>query len=127
MKKPTLSPTIAPAAAATITHSIDRWPWLARIPAAISAVSPGSGTPMVSTAMNANRAGTPASLATSANEASTRLAYGRPGVRPDHHRPRRRLARPRRRPAHRPRRGAHARVRPAGDEGDRQGPAVPRG
>ena len=39
-----LSPTIAPAAATTITHSIPQWS-CASTAAAISAVSPGSGTP----------------------------------------------------------------------------------
>src|SRR3954463_7000163 len=71
MKKPTLSPRIAAPAAATITHSIGRCPCEAKMPAAISAVSPGSGMPIVSTAIRAKRAGIPASSATSAREAST--------------------------------------------------------
>src|SRR3954471_20884977 len=69
MKNPVLSPTIAAAAAATITSSIDMCPCEAKIPAAINAASPGSGIPIVSTAMIANSAGMPASLATSAREA----------------------------------------------------------
>src|SRR4051794_2415415 len=71
MKKPTLSPRIAASAAATITSSIDMCPCEAKMPAAMSAVSPGSGMPIVSTAMSANNAGMPASLATSAREASS--------------------------------------------------------
>src|SRR3954467_2088959 len=71
MKKPTLSPRIAAAAAATITSSIDMCPCEAKMPAAMSAVSPGRGMPIVSTAMRANNAGMPASLATSAREASS--------------------------------------------------------
>ncbi len=39
-----LSPTIAPAAATTITHSIPQWS-CASTAAVISAVSPGSGMP----------------------------------------------------------------------------------
>src|SRR3954451_4437099 len=71
MKKPTLSPRIAASAAATITSSIDMCPCEGKMPAAMSAVSPGSGMPIVSTAMSANNAGMPASLATSAREASS--------------------------------------------------------
>src|SRR5436189_278780 len=40
-----LSPTIAPAAAITITRKSEEWPWCASTAAAISAVSPGTGTP----------------------------------------------------------------------------------
>ena len=43
-----LSPTIAAAAAIAITSSIERWPCEARTDAAISAVSPGTGTPLAS-------------------------------------------------------------------------------
>ena len=47
-----LSPTIAAAAAIAITSSIDRCPCDASTAAAISAVSPGTGTPLASIPTN---------------------------------------------------------------------------
>jgi len=52
-----LSPTIAPAPASGITSSICSLPLLARTAAVISAVSPGSGTPLDSPVTIANSSG----------------------------------------------------------------------
>ena len=65
MAKPTLSPRIAAAAATAMTASIDRCPRLATMPAVISAVSPGTGIPIVSMAMSRNTTGRPMFWATS--------------------------------------------------------------
>ena len=54
--KPTLSPTIAAAAASTISVTMSIWPSWASSAAAISAVSPGTGMPIVSIAISANTA-----------------------------------------------------------------------
>src|SRR3954452_6329153 len=71
---PTLSPRIAAVAAIAITASIENLPFDARMEAANSAVSPGSGTPIDSTAMSTNRIGRPTWL-TSTIVASTCRAY----------------------------------------------------
>src|SRR3954452_11980882 len=101
-----------------ITASIENLPFDARIEAANSAVSPGSGTPIDSTAMSTNRIGRPTWL-TSTIVASTCRAYDGP-VDPAFGDPRarRRQPRPRRRAADCPRGHPDARIRPAGDEGD---------
>ncbi len=52
-----LSPTIAAAAAVTITHSICSLPRLARTPAVIKAVSPGIGAPPDSAITSTNSNG----------------------------------------------------------------------
>src|SRR5436190_10361226 len=57
-----------------ITASIENFPSEARIDAANSAVSPGSGTPIDSTAMSANSSGSPTWL-TFTSAASTCRAY----------------------------------------------------
>ena len=57
-----LSPTIAATAATTITATIEKWcAWLgcASSAAAISAVSPGSGTPADSTATSRKSSASP--------------------------------------------------------------------
>ena len=48
---------IAAAAATTITSSIFSWPLEARMPAVNSAVSPGTGIPIVSIATRTNSTG----------------------------------------------------------------------
>ncbi len=55
--KPMLSPTIAAAAATAMTISMSRSPLDARMPAVNSAVSPGTGIPIVSIAMIAKSNG----------------------------------------------------------------------
>ena len=52
-----LSPTIAPAAASTITSSMLSLPRLASTAAVISAVSPGIGTPLDSPITSRNSSG----------------------------------------------------------------------
>ena len=54
--KPTLSPRIAAAAAMATSGTIESWPSCASSAAAISAVSPGTGMPIVSTAISAKTA-----------------------------------------------------------------------
>ena len=54
--KPMLSPTIAAADAITHSATMSSWPSWASSAAAISAVSPGTGIPIVSTAISANTA-----------------------------------------------------------------------
>ena len=69
--KPTLSPRIAAAAATAMTASIDRCPRLATIAAVTSAVSPGTGMPIVSMATSRKTIGRPTFWAT-----STKVARG---------------------------------------------------
>ena len=52
-----LSPTMAPAAATATTGTIASLPWLASRAAAISVVSPGTGTPLDSAPTSTNSAG----------------------------------------------------------------------
>ena len=105
-------------------------PRLATMPAVISAVSPGTGMPIVSIAMSRKTIGQADVLGDVQEGREGRIThrfYHARGARPDHHRPRPRLAGPRGHPAHRPRRRPHAGLRPAGDQGDRQGDAARRG
>ena len=59
MAKPTLSPMIAAAEATTISVTMSMSPWWASSAAAISAVSPGTGMPIVSIAISAKTAAYP--------------------------------------------------------------------
>src|SRR3954454_6845754 len=72
---------IAAVAAIAITASIGNRPLEARIEAANSAVSPGSGTPIDSTAMSTNRIGRPRGV-TPTILASTFRAYDAPSMPP---------------------------------------------
>src|SRR3954447_13609804 len=121
-----LSPTIAAIAASAMTAAMSKFPRLARIAAVISAVSPGNGMPIDSPAMISAMTGSP-TWATSTMVASTPPTIAARDRRLRDRRSRPRLARARRDAADGPRRGPHPRVRPARDEGDRQGPRAARG
>src|SRR3954452_25536190 len=105
---------------------MSKWPRLARIAAAIRAVSPGSGTPIDSPAISSAMTGrptwatstmvasTPPTIAARARTLRDRVARSRlPGARGD--------------AAHRARTGPHARLRAARDQGHGQGPRAARG
>ena len=62
---------IAAAAAIATSGTIESWPSCARSAAAISAVSPGTGMPIVSMAMSTKSRGSPMVCATSTRLAST--------------------------------------------------------
>ena len=75
--KPTLSPMIAAAAARAISSSIDIFPLCARERRAISAVSPGTGMPIVSIAISPNVAEYPTFGGMSMMRREDRVEHGR--------------------------------------------------